>query len=305
MSEPNLTDTVELAPPQDSLRKHYLPGPAPVTVEFAALTHPGKVRPNNEDHYLVVRRRRSRAVLLTNLPEGYLPATEQDAYAMVVADGLGGAEFGELASMLALRIGWDLGLDEIKWALKVDNREARDFLDKIHVALRMIDQTLQERGRLDPDLRGMATTFTAAYTTGTDAFIAHVGDSRVYLWRAGQIWRMTRDQTLAQQLLDAGLPVQTEHLRHVLTSCLGSGASEPTVEAYHFVLLEGDRLLLCTDGLTDMVGDVEIGRIIGAHAEPQQACRALVDLALDCGGRDNVTVVLAKYALPGPAGKQG
>src|SRR5262245_52589220 len=183
MSKHDLADTVEMAGPEaasDALSKHFLPGPSPVSVEFGALSHPGKVRPNNEDHYLVVRRRRARSVLLTNLPEGYLPATEQDAYAMVVADGLGGAEFGELASMLALRLGWELGLDEIKWTLKVNEREAQEFLDKVRLALRTIDQTLQERGRLDPALYGMGTTFTAAYTTGTEAFIAHVGDSRAY-----------------------------------------------------------------------------------------------------------------------------
>src|SRR5690242_18120728 len=100
-------DTAEFPAAGDLLTKHFGPSPPPVRVTFGALSHPGRVRENNEDHYLVLERRRTRSVLLTNLPEGTLRPADDTAYVLAVADGLGGASFGELASSLALRSGWD------------------------------------------------------------------------------------------------------------------------------------------------------------------------------------------------------
>src|SRR5947209_20279330 len=107
MTDPQEADTVDFRAADDPLAKHFGPSPPPVRVAFGALSHPGLVRENNEDHYLVIERRRSRSVLLTNLPEGTLRPAADTAYLMAVADGMGGAAFGELASMIALRSGWD------------------------------------------------------------------------------------------------------------------------------------------------------------------------------------------------------
>jgi protein phosphatase len=270
-----------------------------VHVEFGALSHPGLVRDNNEDHYLVVRRRRVRDVLLSNLPVEFLNQDGQDAYALAVADGLGGHAFGELASFLALRAAWDLGGSEIKWAVKMNRSESDELRLKAAVLFRLLDRALHSAAKVQPQLSGMSTTLTVCYTTGPELFVLHAGDSRAYLYRGGALRRLTRDHTLAQEMIDAGMaepesPAEMSR-RHVLTNYLGGGSVEVDVE--HHRLAHGDRLLLCTDGLTDLVSEVEIAALLEAHPRPDDACRALVDRALDGGGLDNITVVLASYAI--------
>src|ERR1700722_1426317 len=120
-------DTAEHPSVDDHLSKHFGPSPPRVAVTFGAQSHPGKVRPNNEDHFLVIERRRCRSVLLTNLPSGYLTSADDVAYVYAVADGMGGAAFGELASMLALRSGWDQAPNTIKWTWIVNDREVAEF----------------------------------------------------------------------------------------------------------------------------------------------------------------------------------
>ena len=273
------------------------PAPPPVSVQFGALSHPGLVRPNNEDHYLIIERRRSRRVLGTNLPDGFLRPADDTGYVMAVADGMGGAAFGELASMLVLRSGWDQGPSAIKWSWIINDREVEDLRERMELTFRRMDEALRQRGREEPATRGMGTTLTGAYTVGPEAFLGHVGDSRAYLYRRGGLAQLTRDHTLAQDCLDAGLPVPCRSWHHVLTNCLGGGEHPVRLEFHHLRLEHGDQLLLCTDGLTDLVGNKEIGLVLRGHPHPQEAAQALVELALGRGGTDNVTVVLARYAL--------
>ena len=149
----------------------------------------------------------------------------------------------------------------------------------------------------------MGTTLTVCYTTGPELFVLHAGDSRACLYRGGALRRLTRDHTHAQAMIDAGLAAPESYAtmprRHVLTNYVGGGRVAVDVE--HHRLADGDRLLLCTDGLTDLVSEVEIAALLEAHPRPDDACRALVDRALDCGGRDNITVVLASYTIPAVA----
>jgi len=149
---------------------------------------------------------------------------------------------------------------------------------------------------------GFLVVLTAARTVGPDAFIGHVGDSRVYLFRGGSLQQLTRDHTLAQQLVDAGaipsVSAASRYMQNMLVNCLGARKREVHVEVHHLGLSDGDRLLLCTDGLTDLVADDQIAQILARDAAPDDTCRALVDAALDRGGKDNVTVVLAKYTIP-------
>jgi protein phosphatase len=281
------------------ISKHFAPVPPLVEVELGAVSHPGKVRSKNEDHYVVVQRRRCRTVLRSNLPEGSLPHAEDHAYVMVVADGVGGEAFGEMASMLAIRTGWDLGLSEIKWTLKVGEQEVREFKEKAELYLRLIDRALIQEAKSQPKAAGMATTLTAAYTVGYEAFIFHAGDSRAYLVHEGTLQQLTRDHTVAQNLADAGLispeTVAVSSFRSVLTNCIGGSKEGVKVDVTHVQLAEGDSLLLCTDGLTDMVDEDGISQTINAHPQPQDACQALLDQALDGGGKDNVTIVLARF----------
>ena len=277
----------------------------PVTTRLGGGTHAGRVREHNEDHYLIVRRRRSRNVLMTNLPNGFPMESAEDAYVLCVADGIGGGAFGEVASRMALETGWELGGDEINWPFRFNSDEIKDVLKKIELYPLLIHKQLIREARQNPRYRDMGTTFTAAYMAGRDAFITHVGDSRALLIRDGQLEQLTTDQTLAEYYLqhqseDESGPTSDEIKRfsHVLISCLGAADDNVEVQTKHLTLQHGDTLLLCSDGLTDMVEDETIARIVSEIDDPQQTCDQLIELALAAGGRDNVTVALGKVEFP-------
>lgn len=280
--------------------KYFGPETTPVNVSFGALTHPGNVRSNNEDHYSVVRRYRSREVLLTNLPPDTYPPRNDEAFALAVADGVSGAAFGELASLVALRSGWELTGTAFKWPFKVTESESLEVQESIRVFIRMIHRRLQEEAGHDSPLHGMGTTLTGALTIGMDAFIAHVGDSRAYLFRRGKLHRLTRDHTLAEQLVADGILHSIDEarsgFRSTLVNCLGGNFEDVEVDTCHVPLQDNDQLLLCTDGLTDMVPESEIVQLLDEPRTAQQVCQMLIDAALAHGGKDNVTVVLARYS---------
>jgi protein phosphatase len=292
------------------LQQQARPAPAMasarVQVTVGALTDAGHVRANNEDHFVVGRLCRNADVLMTNLPAGYVPGRfEQCAYAMAVADGMGGAAAGEVASALALSLGTSLTLDASRWHLELDQAASSRLAERVKEFFGIIDHALTERARSDPGLTGMGTTLTVAYAVGLDALVFHIGDSRAYLWRAGTLTQLTRDETLAQAMADAGeIPaesVATHPMRHVLTRAMGAGTGRAEAAVHQVRLEPGDRLVLCTDGLTDMIDDGRFADILGRHDDPQQACAALVAAALDAGGRDNVTAIVARFAEAGPS----
>jgi protein phosphatase len=159
---------------------------------------------------------------------------------------------------------------------------------------------LDERARVDPNLRGMGTTMTLTYSIGFDLFLAHAGDSRAYLCREGSLRQLTRDHTRVQELVDAGMMTReeaaTHRLRNVLTNVLGGGVPLTDVDVHRVGLTAGDIMLLCSDGLYDVVKDDEIASILCASNSAEAACRSLIDLALERGAPDNVTVVVSRYA---------
>ena len=183
---------------------------------------------------------------------------------------------------------------------------AREIERRSRTYVEEIGAMLVERGQDDPALRGMGTTLTAARSLGRDLLITHVGDSRAYLLRAGSLHHLTRDHTYAQLLVDTGqlAPGDVAHSRHrhVLTNALGGSNQQVLVDTDLLQLEDGDRLLLCSDGLTDHVDDPTITSILLEATGSADACERLVQRALDGGGRDNVTVIVAAYRLPeGPA----
>jgi protein phosphatase len=306
MAEKSTADTLKqlspVAPPTADAPRAWS---SLVGVDVGALTHPGKVRPNNEDHFLAARLGRSLQTLKTNLPAGAIPEQfDELGYILIVADGVGGSSAGEVASSLAIAAGINLTLRSPKWNMVMTPDEVREHLEKMPYRFRQIDQILTERARSDAKLAGMSTTFTGTYSIGADLFLYHVGDSRAYLFRGGQLLQLTRDHTTAQALADAGWiapeQVATHGLRHILTRALGGRGGDVEVEVQHSRLADGDLLLLCTDGLTEMVPDARIADVLGRLPASQEACQALVDLALEAGGKDNVTVVLARYTIPEP-----
>ena len=281
--------------------KYFGAETVPVRAEFGALSHRGLVRSNNEDHYSVVRRYRSREVLLTNLPADAYSPRRDEAYALAVADGVGGAAFGELASMIALRTGCELTGKAFNWNFQLSETETSDLEEKLNVYMQLIHRRLKEEAEVNADYQGMGSTLTGALTVGMDAFIAHVGDSRAYLYRQGALHRLTKDQTLAELMASLGLIATADEaaqrFRNTLVSCLGGNFEKVEVETTHVVMEDGDHLLLCTDGLTDMVSDADIAGILAHSSAPQERCQELIDAALKGGGRDNVTVVLGRYSI--------
>lgn len=276
---------------------------ATVKVEFGGLSHTGKVRRINEDHYMIARLGRDQEMLLTNLAEGDVPKHFQESgYAMVVADGMGGAARGEVASSLAISTLAHLLLQFGKWNLRINEKIAREVTERAERFYQRVGEAVSEEARSDPSKTGMGTTLTGAFSAGNDLFVVSVGDSRVYLFRRGRLLQLTRDQTYSQLLADIGqIPqheVSTHHLRHILTDAIGVGAGKTNVKVKHLVLLNEDLLLLCTDGLTEMVDEEEIAGVLMRGQSAQDACQTLVDLALAHGGKDNVTVLLAKYEIP-------
>jgi protein phosphatase len=284
-------------------------GPPPpfsslVRVDVAGLTHPGKVRPANEDHFLIARAGRHLDVLETNLPEGDVPArSEETVHVMAVADGMGGVKGGAAASRLALRTMVNLLLGRPDWILRIDERRAREVMRRAVDRHRQIDAALGALAAGDPELAGMGTTLTAAGILGADLFVVHIGDSRAYLFRGGQLRQLTRDHSLVQVMVDAGELTHEEaashHLRHLLIQALGQHEGKLEVEVLRLGLADGDALLLCTDGLTEPVPDARIAEVLARPGPAGEACRALVGLALDGGGKDNITAVVARYRLPG------
>jgi protein phosphatase len=276
------------------------PGPAPVHLEVGvgAHTHPGLVRDNNEDHFIVARLARTMDVVATNLPEGQVPGHHSEAaWVLAVADGMGGAAAGEVASSLALTLGTELTIGDAKWPLRLDADEVARLERRVHSYFARIDEAVTSRAQATPGLRGMGTTLTVAYTVGHELIAFHVGDSRAYLFHDGQLRQLTRDQTVAQALVDAGQieprEAESHHLRHVLTQAIGSGESPAEATTHRVQLAPGDRVVLCTDGLTDMANDEAIAGVLAQGLPAQATSEALVQLALDGGGKDNVTVVVA------------
>ena len=281
---------------------------SPVQIDVSGLSHPGKVRERNEDHFLVIRIGRYLETVLGNLPPGDVPdRVEEAGYAMIVADGMGGHARGELASRMAITGLVKLVLEMPGWIFRLDETSAADATARSKRRLQRLNSILLEHSYSDPEFFGMGTTLTAVRNLGRHLQIVHVGDSRAYLCRGNRLHRLTRDHTYVQMLLDSG-HLSTEEAarfgsRHVLINVLGGSDQDVEVDVDQLELENGDRMLLCSDGLTDAVGDETIRRVLVEYGESAQACRRLIELALDGGGRDNITAIVATYTFSDtPAG---
>jgi protein phosphatase len=274
-----------------------------VQVDLAALSHPGKVRSTNEDYYLVARLERAMRTMFTNLSPGSVPdRSEETGYGIVVADGMDGDVGGEIASSTAVEVLVDLVLRTPDWIMRFDETSVNEALRRADQRFSALKETLIQKAKADPSLSGMGTTLTLAYSLGATLAIAHVGDSRAYLFRHGVLRRLTHDQTMADLLAEVGAirheDVAQHPMRHVLLGAIATQGETAKPELIHLRLVDGDQLLLCTDGLTEMVSDAEIGKVLIGSTSAAEACRVLVDSALAAGGNDNVTVVLGRYQIP-------
>jgi protein phosphatase len=186
--------------------------------------------------------------------------------------------------------------------MRIDPRAASDVIERSEWLYRRANETVFQRSQTDPQLAGMAAAVTGIYSVGTDLFVAHVGHTRCYLFRDGVLVQLTRDDTLRERRAVSPHPIPigraVEDIAHILTHAVGAGATDSGVAAEHFRLADNDLLLLCTNGLTDVVQDDAIADVLASRRSQGEQCDLLLDLALANGADDNTTVVIASYHVP-------
>ena len=276
----------------------------PVHVRVFARTDVGQVREHNEDNFLVADlTRRSRGLLEANRScdvgiHGSLFA---------VCDGMGGAAAGEIASQLAVDIIYEKMLEGLDPNVVIERDElARRLVRAVEAAgLRIFQEAKVDRTR-----RGMGTTVTAAALVDDHMFLAQVGDSRGYILRGDQLIQVTRDQSLVNQLIEAGQLTEEEaetfEHNNIILQALGT-ADSVQVDLTYVELFQGDLLLLCSDGLSGMIRYEEIREVLRTCTEPIDACKALTERANQAGGHDNITVIIVQFDGEGlkPADTEG
>jgi serine/threonine protein phosphatase PrpC len=255
----------------------------------------GKVRRENQDQFFVASLHKSMKIWGTSVAKSRLRQVDEPIMALLmVADGVGGGRGGGTASETALKAVWSFiaGAVDVCWTLGLGMEEM--FLERLEQAVEQCHLAVRSEAEGDASLRGMATTLTMATVVWPRLYVVQVGDSRCYRLRAGQLQLLTTDQTMTQALLAHGVPLEQinkSHLDHVLSSAIGSEFAPVTTT---FDLEWDDVLLLCTDGLTKHLTDEDIRQVLVTSSRAKGACRTLVGQALDRGGSDNVTVVVAR-----------
>jgi PPM family protein phosphatase len=275
------------------------PGPRPLDdeVDVYGLTHPGKVRPNNEDHFLVCALQKQMQVYHTSLPNpAALVGRERIAMLAMVADGVGGAAAGEEASRMALEGVTRYVSRALHCYYTADPNEDQSFVNTLEEAALNVHNELAVATRENRELRGMATTLTLWLGVWPNAYLLQVGDSRCYTLKNGELIQLSRDQTMAEDLVEQGVFTRDDAARtqwaHVLSSAIGGPQAAPVVRKLGQEW--GDIGLICSDGLTRHVPDDLLRERLTTMTSARQGCEALLQDALDAGGKDNITVIIGR-----------
>ena len=276
----------------------------PVQVSVFGKTDLGRTREHNEDTFLVADLSTGNASLH---PEVRQHKVGPRGSLFMVADGMGGAAAGELASAMAA----DLIYHHLATAWVSDGDASADrFAFRMKEAVELANQKIYGYAREHPEVRGMGTTVTAAGVNGHELYLAQIGDSRAYLVRNGEAIQITKDQSLMQRLVDAGELTEEEaeqsERRNIILQALGP---DPRVKVNltRQALRRGDTLIICSDGLSGLVKREEFPAMVAANPELADLCSALIDLANERGGPDNITVVTARFdgdGLPEPSASE-
>jgi serine/threonine protein phosphatase PrpC len=268
-------------------------------VRAFGLTDKGKVRPSNEDHFLVADLSRTLRIQQTSLPQAVAYQGRSRGHILLVADGMGGHAAGEVASAISMETVEAFVVELLRRFSNIQASDEHGVISDLRQAVRQADARIVEEVALHPDLAGMGTTLTMAFTSGGRLFVIHAGDSRCYLFRGGAVHRLTADHTMVAEMVGRGelSPEQARHhpYRHVVTNVLGGGSAGVRVDVQRVTLESGDVLLLCSDGLTDMLDDKRIAALLATEAEPEKACARLLAAANEAGGADNITAVVARF----------
>lgn len=269
---------------------------ASVQVDASGLTDVGRKRKANEDHFVIVSLRKAAEVRQTSVsdPRVFERLQGQEALLFIVADGVGGRAGGAIASETAVTSLVEYLADAAGCVHDLDPDREHEFLERLETAVRHTHQRIFVEG--GGRGQGMATTLTMAVLVWPRAYLLHVGDSRAFYLHKGRLKQLTRDQTTGEYMVEAGVWTEEQARKAPTASALVSalGGDDLTVAVGLVDLQPGDVLLLCTDGLIRHVPDERIAEVLGRAADAQSACRELVADALDGGGSDNITVVVAR-----------
>jgi serine/threonine protein phosphatase PrpC len=267
-------------------------------IDSYGLTHTGLVRPSNQDHFLIGQLRQRFDVKQSSLPDlAEIPvAEERIASLMMVADGVGGGQKGETASRLALEELTQYITESVRCYYSADSGDS-DFTRALEAGAMKSHQSVIEHGAADPDSRGMATTLTLWIGVWPWCYLLQVGDSRYYQYRDGKLIQISRDQTMAQELLDSGVFAKSiaagnSPLSNMLSSSIGGHQTAPVVK--RLPNSWSTTHLVCSDGLTKHVPDARIAQRLGAMKSARQVCEDLLQDALDGGGTDNITITVGR-----------
>ncbi len=295
-NDPETATPTPVAQPSDTL-----------AVRSYGLPDRGRVREQNEDQFLIAELAKAMQIVGSSIPQPRTAFSHARAHLFAVADGMGGHRAGAQASAIAVVTIESFVLETLQW---FSDLRAGDqaMLDDFQAALVAADARLFAVTEERPELSGMGTTLTVAWCQDSELCVLHVGDSRCYLARGGGLHQLTEDHTLVGELMRKGIinaeQASDHSMRHVITNAVGGPAPGVRVEIRRAHLEPGDVLLLCSDGLTEMVPDASINAVISSERDPKAACERLVAAALEAGGRDNVTVVVARFdnatATPAP-----
>ena len=270
-------------------------------VDAASATDVGKVRQTNEDQYLIAGLRRVVEIEETSIPiEARLGFTRgASALLLLVADGVGGGKGGEEASRWTIdTIARYVAGSSLLFS-DMDKEAQRALLQDLTLAVQWSHAAVRNQAAGRTSLEGMATTLTMVLVLWPRAYVVQIGDSRCYHFRPPTLTQVTRDQTMAQEMVDRGVlpPEAAERspLSHVLSQAVGSKESDIWPAISSLDLKVGDTLLLCTDGLTKHATDAQIADLMVKADSAREVCRSLIDTALKDGGSDNVTVVVTRF----------
>ncbi len=269
-----------------------------LTVSSHGLSDTGRMRKTNEDCFVIAELARSLRIHHTNLPQTQTNYSCNRGYVFLVADGVGGNTAGEIASGLSVTTIEEFLLNTLRRFSNLQASEEQNALRELQNALYQADSRIFEETEHHPEWRGMGTTLTMAFIVNWRLFVAHAGDSRCYLHSGGKLRCLTQDHTMTAEMIRRGIlkaENEANHpFRHVVTNILGGSERGVRAELHSLDIHPGDVLLLCSDGLTEMVSEDRITAILQANTDLHNACQALITEANEQGGRDNITVIVAR-----------
>jgi serine/threonine protein phosphatase PrpC len=299
MADPAVKSETTIIRPAEELAASLPIDRPQLVAQLFGMTDPGRVRPANEDQFLVAKLVKSLEISYTSLPQPHRRHSNDHTYLLIVADGVGGSAAGEEASALAVDSVETYVLEALKWFTNCKEAEPNEVLIAFREALALAHSRVRAEAAERPQLRGMGTTLTLAYSVNDELYLAHVGDSRCYLLRAGALYRLTQDHSLVEEMIQRGILTTEQAMRHrwrhVITSTVGGESQQVRIDVHRLHLEPDDVVLLCSDGLTEMLSGSQIGEVLRAHSDPAAACVELTRLANEAGGADNITVAMARY----------